>query len=125
MSAIRIATVVLPVPGLPVNDMWSVGAWLVSPRSRRSLSTRRRAAISRMRAFTGLRPTSSRSSWPRISATPDSAKVRARSMVGAAGAFMSGLQEPEVLDHGGEVAVVVQEAVAVEDAEGADQQVDG
>ena len=33
----RSATVVLPVPGLPVNDMWRDGAPALSPRSRRRL----------------------------------------------------------------------------------------
>ena len=39
----------LPIfaPGLPVNDMCSVGGWLDSPNLRRTPSTRRRAAISR------------------------------------------------------------------------------
>src|SRR5260370_19684841 len=58
----RSATVVLPVPGLPVKLMWRLGACACSPRSMRSLSITRSAAMSRMRALIGARPTRSRSS---------------------------------------------------------------
>ena len=58
----RSATVVLPVPGLPVKLMCSVGVSDEMPSFLRSRSTRSSAAISRMRFLTGFRPTSSRSS---------------------------------------------------------------
>ncbi len=62
----RMATVVLPVPGLPVKLMCRLGPEpagpAASPRFRRSLSTTNRAAMSRMRCLTGARPTRSRSS---------------------------------------------------------------
>ena len=58
----RSATVVLPVPGLPVNDICSVGGPETSPTCSRARATRRKAAISRMRCLTGARPTRSRSS---------------------------------------------------------------
>src|SRR5207302_1893350 len=56
------ATVVLPVPGLPVKLMCRLGAWASSPRFMRSLSITSSAAMSRMRALTGASPTRSRSS---------------------------------------------------------------
>ena len=52
----RSATVVLPVPGRPVNDMCRLGAVVASPTCLRARSTTSRAAISRMRVFTGRRP---------------------------------------------------------------------
>src|ERR1700680_3863282 len=58
----RSATVVLPVPGLPVKLMWRLGACACSPRFMRSLSITSSAAMSRMRALIGVRPTRSRSS---------------------------------------------------------------
>ncbi len=45
----RVATVVLPVPGLPVKLMCSVGASDVRPNFARTRSTSSSAAISRMR----------------------------------------------------------------------------
>ncbi len=56
----RSATVVLPVPGLPVKLMCSDGAPAASCMSRRTLSTTSSEAISRMRFLTGARPISSR-----------------------------------------------------------------
>src|SRR2546421_594648 len=58
----RSATVVLPVPGLPVKLMCRLGACACSPRFMRSLSITSNAAMSRMRALIGVRPTRSRSS---------------------------------------------------------------
>ena len=58
----RSATVVLPVPGLPVKDMCRLGACACSPRFMRSLSITSSAAISRMRALIGASPIRSRSS---------------------------------------------------------------
>src|SRR6266436_419226 len=58
----RSATVVLPVPGLPVKLMCRLGACAERPRFMRSLSITRSAAMSRMRALIGVRPTRSRSS---------------------------------------------------------------
>src|SRR6266404_2061011 len=62
ISAMRSATVVLPVPGLPVMLMCRRGACACSPRFMRSLSITSSAAMSRMRALIGVRPTRSRSS---------------------------------------------------------------
>ena len=59
MPAMRSATVVLPVPGLPVNAMCSVGGAEEKPSRSRARATSRNEAISRMRRFTGARPTSS------------------------------------------------------------------
>src|SRR5204863_523625 len=53
MLAIRSATVVFPVPGLPVKLMCSVGRWELRPISSRSRSITSSAAISRIRRFTG------------------------------------------------------------------------
>ena len=53
MSAIRSATVVFPVPGLPVRLMCSVGGWELRFISSRKRSITSRAAISRIRCFTG------------------------------------------------------------------------
>src|SRR5882762_5890821 len=58
----RSATVVLPVPGLPVKLMCRLGACADRPRFMRSLSITSSAAMSRMRALIGVRPTRSRSS---------------------------------------------------------------
>src|SRR6266576_5590473 len=58
----RSATVVLPVPGLPVKLMCRLGACACNPRFMRSLSITSNAAMSRMRALIGVRPTRSRSS---------------------------------------------------------------
>src|SRR5437870_2503842 len=49
MVAIRMATVVLPVPGLPVKHMCRLGPPAVKPRSRRSRSTSSTARVSRIR----------------------------------------------------------------------------
>ena len=62
MLAIRSATVVLPVPGLPVNDMCNVGASEVMFMRLRMRSISSSEAISRIRVFTGLNPISSPSS---------------------------------------------------------------
>ena len=61
MSAIRVATSVFPVPGLPVNDMCKPTAELFNPSPKFFLSrcTSRSAAISLIRLFTGTRPTRS------------------------------------------------------------------
>src|SRR5438874_8896247 len=58
----RSATVVLPVPGLPVKLMCRLGACACSPRFMRSLSITSNAPMSRMRALIVVRPTRSRSS---------------------------------------------------------------
>src|SRR3984885_12985179 len=58
----RSATVVLPVPGLPVKLMCRLGACAARPRFMRSLSMTSSAAMSRMRALIGANPTRSRSS---------------------------------------------------------------
>ena len=63
----RIATVVLPVPGLPVKDMCSEGDPATRPSCLRARSMSSSAAMSRTRAFTGLSPISSRSSSSRTS----------------------------------------------------------
>src|ERR1700694_3663510 len=60
--AIRIATVVLPVPGRPVKLMCRVGRSVVRPRCSRTRATRSSAAISRIRVLIGVSPISSRSS---------------------------------------------------------------
>ncbi len=74
----RMATVVLPVPGLPVKLMCRVGACEERPNFERTRSTRRSAAISRMRCLTGARPMSSSSSCSRTGPTPDCANSSAR-----------------------------------------------
>src|SRR5690348_14886047 len=48
------ATVVLPVPGGPVNTKCLVGGWLVRPWRSRSLATRSWAAIARTCSLTGV-----------------------------------------------------------------------
>ena len=94
ICAIRLATVVLPVPGLPLKHICRLGAWLVRPRFTRSLSMTSSAAISRIRALTGTRPTKSRSSSfstastcepSNTSATERAAAVLSRDCSGAAG----------------------------------------
>jgi hypothetical protein len=50
------ATVVLPVPGLPVKLMCSVGACEATPSFDLTRSTRRSATISRMGCLTGCPP---------------------------------------------------------------------
>ena len=55
-------TVVLPVPGLPVKDICNPGLFAVIPKFFLNLSINNNAAISRIRAFTGARPTNSSSS---------------------------------------------------------------
>src|SRR5665213_2123229 len=69
ISAMRMATVVLPVPGLPVKDMCRLGAPEAMPRAVRAFSTARNAAISRSRVLTGTSPTSSASSCSSASVT--------------------------------------------------------
>ena len=76
----RIATVVLPVPGLPVKLMCRVGGSVARPSLWRARSTTSSAAVSRMRRFTGARPISSRSSASSTSATPEAWKSAFRSM---------------------------------------------
>src|SRR5918999_2472999 len=70
ISAIRRATVVFPVPGLPLKHMCSDGRSDASPCSRRRRSTTSRAAISRMRVFTGASPTRSPSSPSSTASSP-------------------------------------------------------
>ena len=72
----RSATVVLPVPGLPVKLMCSDGRAAVSPASARSRSITSSAAISRMRLLTGASATSSRSSSS--STARDASRARPR-----------------------------------------------
>ena len=67
---IVIATVVLPVPGLPVKLMCRVGL-CGRGRALRARSTSNSAAISRMRCLTGARPISSSSSCASTGPTPD------------------------------------------------------
>lgn len=61
ISAIFNPTVVLPVPGLPVKDICRPGLFAVIPKFFLNLSINNNAAISRIRAFTGAKPTSSSS----------------------------------------------------------------
>ena len=68
----RRATVVLPVPGLPVKLMWSDGAPADRPAWPRSFSMSSREAISRIRVFTGASPTSSASRVAKSCSKPDS-----------------------------------------------------
>src|ERR1700722_1354263 len=88
----RRATVVLPVPGLPVKDMCRLGASASSPRFMRSLSITSNAAMSRMRLLTGASPTRapSSSSRPKPARLWASTSVIVRAptapSVGAAGA---------------------------------------
>src|SRR5918996_718748 len=70
ISAMRRATVVFPVPGLPVKHICSDGRSDASPCSPRKRSTTSSAAISRIRIFTGASPTSSRSSWSSTASSP-------------------------------------------------------
>src|SRR5690606_40296309 len=56
MSAMRTATVVLPVPGLPVKHICMLGCSDSIPTCARALATSRNAAISRTRCLTGARP---------------------------------------------------------------------
>ena len=56
---IRAATVVLPVPARPVNDMCRLGPWWYQPHLLAGPVTTSSAAISRIRAFTGCSPISS------------------------------------------------------------------
>ena len=74
----RSATVVLPVPGLPVKLMCSVGVSCARPSCFRARSTSSSAAVSRMRFFTGSSPISSRSSSSSTAATPDSSQLLAQ-----------------------------------------------
>src|SRR5918996_1236325 len=80
ISAMRRATVVFPVPGLPVKHMCSEGRSDASPCSPRRRSTTSSAAISRIRVFTGASPTSSPSSPSRTASSP----VRRASVCGSA-----------------------------------------
>src|SRR5215217_1999271 len=70
ISAMRRATVVFPVPGLPVKHICSEGRSDTSPCSRRRRSTTNSAAISRMRVLAGASPTSSPSSWSSTASSP-------------------------------------------------------
>ena len=70
----RIATVVLPVPGLPVKLMCNAGAPVLRPARVRSRSTSRSAEMSRMRLFTGASPIRSRSRASSTSLTCESAQ---------------------------------------------------
>src|SRR5690606_8146606 len=83
----RSATVVLPVPGLPVKLICSVGVSCARPMLRRARSTRSRAAVSRIRFFTGASPIKSRSSSASTSLTPDASySARRSTVVGRLGA---------------------------------------
>ncbi len=62
-----LATVVLPVPGGPVNTKCRTGGWLDSPCRSRSRATLSWAAISCTCRLTGSRPTSSSSSASALS----------------------------------------------------------
>src|SRR6266481_799181 len=86
ICAIRIATVVFPVPGLPVKDMCSDGEPPTRPTCLRARSTSSNAAMSRIRAFTGLRPVSSASSSSSTSVTFESASSAFKSTRSAAAA---------------------------------------
>ena len=96
ICAMRSATVVLPVPGLPLKHMCRLGDWLASPRLRRSLSITSRAAMSRMRALTGLRPTRSVSSSCSTASTCEPANTSATERAPAAGSVpdMAGRPAP-------------------------------
>ena len=88
----RMATVVLPVPGLPLKHMCKLGAWLVSPRLMRSLSMTSSAAMSRMRALTGTSPTRSASSSASTASTwePSSTSPTERACAVALAAVWAG-----------------------------------
>src|ERR1700712_844894 len=88
-SPIRCATVVLPVPGLPVKHMCSVGRSTATPKRSRTRSTTRSAASSASRSLTGARPTSSRSSASSTSSTPAPRRTSSRSTVASAGGASS------------------------------------
>src|SRR5690606_34783142 len=82
----RSATVVLPVPGLPVKLIGNVGVSCARPMLRRARSTRSRAAVSRIRFLTGASPIRSRSSSASTSLTPDASySARKSTVVGRAG----------------------------------------
>src|SRR5664280_2699787 len=66
------ATVVLPVPGWPVKDICRVGRSVDSSIFSRNRATSSKEAISRIRALTGLRPTSSLSNSARTSSILES-----------------------------------------------------
>src|SRR5947209_5408105 len=83
-SAIRTATVVLPVPGLPVKHMCRVGRSESRPNPRRNRSTSSSEATSRMRVFTGASPTSSRSSCSSTSNTLEPRNSSSRSTIASA-----------------------------------------
>jgi hypothetical protein len=76
----RMATVVFPVPGLPVKDMCREGEPDTSPSSFLARSTTNKAAMSRIRVFTGFKPMSSASSSSRTSLTRVSASNAPRSI---------------------------------------------
>src|SRR4051794_18892339 len=80
--AMRNATVVLPVPGLPVNDMCSVGGDEASPARCRIRSISKSDAIWRTRFFTGFNPISSCSSCCSVPVIPAaSASLRRSKLV--------------------------------------------
>src|SRR5882757_8002941 len=85
--AIRSATVVLPVPGLPVNDICNVGTSVVRSMRLRIRSISNSDAISRIRVLTGFSPISSRSRCVRISSMPTASSSSRRftlSVIGTA-----------------------------------------
>ena len=91
----RMATVVLPVPGLPVKHMCSEGFALATPSSARAFSTTSSEAISRMRSFTGTSPTSSASSSSSTALTPDSTSSAFRSKLWFMSMCSSALPGPD------------------------------
>ena len=58
--------IVFPVPGLPVNDICKPGFPELKPFSLLTLSTSKRAEISRIRVFTGTKPTNSSSNRSKV-----------------------------------------------------------
>src|ERR687894_650322 len=88
ISAMRRATVVFPVPGLPLKHMCSDGRSDASPCSRRRRSTTSRAAISRMRVFTGAASTSSATAGAIPGSFAAGGREAVRSSPGARGATL-------------------------------------
>src|SRR5579859_1015884 len=80
ISAMRRATVVLPVPGLPVKDICRVGVPPASSSLVRIRSISSSEAISLIRALTGASPTNSRSSFSSTSPMPALSNSWRRSM---------------------------------------------
>src|SRR6187455_2889918 len=77
----RNATVVLPVPGLPVKDICRLGAPAVIFNFLRTRSTSNSAAVSRMRVLTGFKPINSRSSLSSTSLILEARNSASRSTV--------------------------------------------